>query len=84
MEDAGLLRWYERETLETRSLPLASDFKALRISGPGTLHIARNVTISGNGSVRLDCPTSLEKKNPSNRAYAYSELIRPLTHIEYG
>ena len=78
LENAGLTRWYEKEVLETRSLPLASDFDALRVSGPGTLHIDHDMTISGNGSIRLDTPTSLEKKNPSNRAYASAEVIRPL------
>ena len=78
LEDAGLTRWYEKETLESRSLPLASDFDALRATGPGKLHIDREVTISGNGSVCLDFPTSLAKKSSSNRAYATAEVIRPL------
>ena len=64
LEDAGLTRWVEKEVIESRSLPLASDINALRVTGPGTMHIDRNVTISGNGSVRIDMPTSLEKKNP--------------------
>ena len=77
-EDAGLTRWYEKEALKSRSLPLVSDFDALRHSGPGTLHIDRDMTISGNGSVRLDTPASLERKNPSNRSYAFPEVVRPL------
>ena len=78
LEDAGLTRWVEKEVFESRSLPLASDVNALRVTGPGTMHIDNNVTISGNGSVRIDMPTSLEKKNPSNRAYASAGIVRPL------
>ena len=78
LEDAGLTRWYEKEVQESRSLHLASDYDALRTTGPGTLHVDRNVTISGMGSVRLDTPVSLETKNPSNRAYAFPEVFRPL------
>ena len=78
LEDAGLTRWSEKEVLNMRSLPLASDFNSLRVSAPGTLHIDRNVTISGNGSVRLDTPTELDVKNPSNRNYGFPEVIRPL------
>jgi hypothetical protein len=78
LEDAGLTRWQEKEVLTSRSLPLAADIEALRVTGPGTLHIDRNVTISGNGSVRVDSPTSLAKKNPSNRAYATAGIVRPL------
>jgi hypothetical protein len=78
LEDAGITRWYEKEILATRSLPLASDFDALHVSGPGALHIDPNVTVSGNGSVRLDVPASLAVKNPSNRNYGFPEMIRPL------
>ena len=78
LEDAGLKRWSAKEVLKTRSLPLASDFDSLRISGHGTLHIDRTITISGEGSVRLDVPTSLEQKNPSNRNYGFPEIVRPL------
>jgi hypothetical protein len=78
LEDAGITRWYEKEISATRALPLASDFEALRVSGTGTLHIDRNVTVSGSGSVRLDVPASLPVKNPSNRNYGFPEMIRPL------
>ena len=78
LEDDGLTRWYEKEVFESRSLPLASDFEALRVTGPGTLHIDREVTISGNGSVRVDMPASLDRKSASNRAYATAGIRRPL------
>lgn len=38
----------------------------------------RKVTVSGKGSVRLDTPASLGKRNPTNRNYATPEIIRPL------
>ena len=78
LEDAGLTRWNEKEVLMSRSLLLESDFDALRATGPGTLHIDRNHTISGNGSVRIDTPTSLERKSSSNRAYASAGIVRTL------
>ena len=78
LEDAAITRWYEKEVLMSRSLPLVSDFEALQVSNPGTLHIDRNVTISGNGSVRMDTPTSLDVKNPTNRNYGSPEVLRPL------
>jgi hypothetical protein len=78
LEDGALVRWFEKEPLKSRSLPLVSDFDALRVTGPGTMHIDRNVTISGAGSIRIDTPTSLDVKSPSNRAYASAGIRRPL------
>ncbi|WP_321330658.1 glycoside hydrolase family 9 protein [uncultured Bacteroides sp.] len=78
LKDAGLTRWYKKEVLKSRELPLAEDFTSLIHTGPGTIHLDRNVTISGKGSVRLDTPASLGKKNPTNRNYATPEIIRPL------
>ena len=75
---AGLTRWEMKEVLNSRLLPLAEDFGALRHTGPGTIHVDRKVTVSGKGSVRLDTPASLGKKNPTNRNYATPEIIRPL------
>lgn len=77
-EHAGLTRWYKKEVLKSRELPLAEDFASLRHTGPGTIHIDREITISGKGSIRLDTPASLGKKNPTNRNYATPEIIRPL------
>ena len=77
-EHAGLTRWYKKKVLKSRELPLAEDFTALRHTGPGSIHIDRQVTISGKGSIRLDTPASLGKKNPTNRNYATPEIIRPL------
>ena len=74
---AGLTRWEKKKVLKSRVLPLAEDFGALRHTGPGTIHVDRKVTVSGKGSVRLDTPASLGKKNPTNRNYATPEIIRP-------
>ncbi|MDR2912178.1 MAG: glycoside hydrolase family 9 protein [Alistipes sp.] len=76
--DAALTRWYGKEVLKSRSLPLASDFESLRVSGPGMLSLAPDMSVSGEGSVRLETPTSLGIKNPTNRNYALAEVIRPL------
>ena len=77
-ENGGLHRWYQKEVLKSRELPLAEDFTSLRHTGPGSIHIDREHTISGKGSVRLDTPASLSKKNPTNRNYGTPEIIRPL------
>lgn len=83
-EDAGLTRWYEKEVLETRSLPLVSDFRALQVTSPGTIYIDSVITISGKGSVRMDTPTSLAEKKASNRNYGFPEIIRPLDKEDLG
>ncbi len=74
---AGLTRWGKKEVLKSRGLPWPKDFGALR-HRTGTIHVDRKVTVSGKGSVRLDTPASLGKKNPTNRNYATPEIIRPL------
>lgn len=76
--DMGLTRWLKKEVLQSRDLPLAADFNALKITGPGTIKIDRNNTVSGKGSILLETPSSLAIKNPSNRSYASAELVRPL------
>ncbi len=76
--DAALTRWYEKEVITSRVLPLAEDFESLRHKGPGTMQVDRSMTVSGKGSVRLDTPVSLGVKNPTNRNYGMPEIIRPL------
>lgn len=75
---AGITRWLKKKVEKSRVLPLAADFNALETKGPGTIKIDRTKTISGNGSILLETPTSLGEKNPSNRSYASAEVIRPL------
>lgn len=75
---AGIARWLKKPVEKSRSLPLAADFNSLKTNGPGTIKIDRTKTTSGNGSILLETPTSLAKKNPTNRSYAFAEVIRPL------
>lgn len=75
---AGLTRWESKPVIATRELPLAENFSRLRHTGPGTISVDTTVTVSGKGSVRLDTPAELEKKNPTNRNYATPEIIFPL------
>ena len=75
---AGLARWLKKPVKKSRILPLAADFNSLKTKGPGIIKINRVNTISGNGSILLETPTSLAKKNPTNRSYAFAEVIRPL------
>ncbi|HEY5463737.1 MAG TPA: cellulase N-terminal Ig-like domain-containing protein [Hanamia sp.] len=74
----GITRWLKKPVEKTRTLPLAADFNSLKHTGPGTIQIDHNNTISGKGSILLETPTSLPKKNPTNRAYAFAEVIKPL------
>src|SRR2546423_9361134 len=75
---AGLTRWLKKPVKKSRILPLVADFNSLKTKGPGFIKINRVNTISGNGSILLETPTSLAKKNPTNRSYAFAEVIRPL------
>ena len=77
-DDAGLTRWAAKEVLKSRELPLLENFNTLKITGPGTLHIDKETTISGKGSVRLDAPASLAIKPSTNRCYAMPEVTLPL------
>jgi len=77
--DAGITRWMQKKVEAFRELPLAADFNALQIRGPGTLRISKLISPGGRGSVMIETPTSLAVKNPSNRSYASAELIRPLS-----
>ncbi|MGC3945221.1 MAG: glycoside hydrolase family 9 protein [Chryseolinea sp.] len=74
----GMNRWLKKPVKKTRDLPLASDFNALKLTGPGKLTVDPRRTISGKGSVVIETPTSLGTKNPTNRSYASAEVIRPL------
>jgi len=76
--DMGFTRWQKKKVYQSRVLPLAADFGALKMKGPGVLNLDKNNSVSGVGSVVLDAPASLSVKNPSNRSYASAELIRPL------
>lgn len=76
--DAGLTRWAKKEVLESRELSLVDRFSSLKLEGPGTLHVDKNVTVSGKGSIRLDAPASFGEKKSTNRAYAAPEVFYPL------
>ena len=76
--DAGLTRWAGKKVERSRTLTLAGDFNALKTSGPGSIEIDHHLTRSTTGSILLKTPTSLSVKNPTNRSYAFAEMIRPL------
>ena len=61
--NAGITRWLKKRVEKSRILPLAADFNSLKTKGPGTIKIDRAKTISGNGSILLETPTSLAKKS---------------------
>ncbi|KAA2239533.1 glycoside hydrolase, family 9 protein [Chitinophaga agrisoli] len=81
---AGITRWSKKKVMHSRVLPLAEDFNALETKGPGTISIDHGKTISGKGSILLETPASLGEKNPSNRSYAFAEVIRPLKGEDLG
>ena len=74
----GITRWLKKPVEKSRSLPLVADFNSLQHTGPGNIQVDHDKTISGQGSILLETPTSLPKKNPTNRAYAFAEMIRPI------
>ena len=82
--NAGITRWLKKPVQKSRILPLAADFNSLKTKGPGAIKIDHTKTISGNGSILLETPTSLAKKNPTNRSYAFAEVIRPLKGEDLG
>jgi len=82
--NAGFTRWAQKEVERSRVLPLAADFEALETSGPGIIQIDHTVSRSKAGSVLLKTPASLSVKNPTNRAYAFAEMIRPLKGEDLG
>ncbi|UBM58013.1 glycoside hydrolase family 9 protein [Marinilongibacter aquaticus] len=75
----GFTRWAKKKVELSRALPLEEDFEALRLKGPGVLKAVKDVSVSGEGSsLLLDAPSALGKKNPTNRSYAFAEVVRPL------
>ncbi len=76
--DAGMGRWLKKKVEKYRVLPLADDFSALKLNGPGTMQVDHANTVSGKGSILVETPTSLGVKNPSNRSYGAAEVVRPL------
>jgi hypothetical protein len=76
--DMGFIKWEKKKATTTRDLPLATDFNALQLKGPGSISIDKTHTVSGKGSIVITTPSSLAVKNPTNRSYAFAELVRPL------
>lgn len=76
--DSALERWLQKPVIRSRSVNLYQDFDLLIQEGPGILSPCSEHTRSGNGSVKLDTPTSTAVKNPTNRRYAYSGFFYPL------
>lgn len=74
----GFTSWKKKEIVRSTPLPLVSRFNDLKIKGPGSLKIEKNITVSGEGSILIETPTSLAVKTPNNRSYASAEMIRPL------
>ncbi len=65
--DAGLTRWLQKKTTQSRALLLSEDFNALKITGPGTISINKSISHSGKASILLETPASLgvKKSNQS-------------------
>jgi len=78
IDNSGETRWNKKTVQEIKKLSLTEDSNKISLSGPGTLSICPDKTISGEGSAKIVIPTSLETKNPSNRAYATSEIYLQL------
>lgn len=75
---AAYKRWQAKPVCKQRKLPLAAQFDTLHNRDLGTLHLDRSMTRSGEGSVRIDAPTSTAVKNPTNRRYAEAGFLLPM------
>ena len=80
LNDAGETRWLKKPVLETRKLPMATEWAAMKFTGPGRMEVCGDRTVSGCGSVRVTMPTSTGAKSPVNRCYDTSEVWRALPH----
>ncbi len=78
--NSGFERWKKKPVLKSRDLPLLAKFYDLRNHGIGTLNKDMAVTRSGNGSIRVDAPTSTAVKNPTNRRYAEAGFRLPMNN----
>jgi hypothetical protein len=78
--DGAEARWTKKPVQESCKLPLAAAFGELYLEGPGTLELCRDRTVSGEGSAKITIPTTLAIREPHGRAYALSQLYRPLDH----
>lgn len=79
--EMGFTRWKKKEIIRSLPLPLVPRFNDLKIKGPGSLKIVKDITVSGEGSILIETPTSLAVKTPNNRSYASAEMIRPLDSV---
>ncbi len=79
--DMGFTSWKKKKIIKSLPLPLVSRFYDLKIKGPGSLKIVKDVTVSVEGSILLETPTSLAVKTPNNRSYASPEMIRPMDSV---
>ncbi|MDR1570357.1 MAG: glycoside hydrolase family 9 protein [Oscillospiraceae bacterium] len=80
LKESAFERWRKKPVLKTRKLSLYDNFDKLIVRGPGTLHRDGAISVSGQGSVRLDMPTSTAIKPPNNRRYAEPGIRFPLDH----
>ena len=78
LEDCAEIRWLEKPVLESRCMPFAKEPEKLRLTGPGTLNIDMDKSISGEGSVRLEVPTEGYHKHPGNRSFSATAFMRIL------
>jgi Glycosyl hydrolase family 9/Cellulase N-terminal ig-like domain len=77
----GFTNWKKKKIIRSLPLPLVSQFNDLKIKGPGSLKIEKEITVSGEGSILIETPTSLAVKTANNRSYASAEMIRPLDSV---
>lgn len=73
-------RWEAKEVKASRPLVITESLDNILFRGVGSISYDAEMTRSGHGSVRIDCPTSTEKKNPTNRNYGTPEMIYTFDH----
>lgn len=58
--DMDITRWLKKPVEKSRILPLATDFNSLKHTGPGTIKVDHDKTISGEGTCSSICYESVQ------------------------
>ena len=75
-EDAAEPRWLEKPVLRRRLVDDMESLEAFAFSTQGRMTLSRDRCVAGEHALCTEFPTSLERKNPTNRAYDQAMVYR--------
>lgn len=81
-ENGGHARWEKKPVLKSLELPFAENPGLLKLDGPASLSLNREITRSGKGSVCVESATTLPVKHPNNRYYYITVLTAPFAGLD--